>query len=105
MLCALKGGDSVHGEFRFSPLPMPPPSKAESRNRLSGEDMCTYMEEFSDTFLEGRIKFGVEVMNLCRSDDGTWLVSVEHVLDGRREVLKFSRIVLCTGVSATIFGS
>ena len=35
---------SVHGEFRFSPLPMPPPRNASSTGgRLSGEDMQRYM--------------------------------------------------------------
>jgi glycerol-3-phosphate dehydrogenase len=46
--------------------------------------------------------FGIEVTNLRRSEDGTWLVSVEHVLDGKHDVMKFSRIVLCTGVSAFV---
>ena len=80
---------------------MPPPLRAtETGGRLSGEDMSKYMERFFDVFLQGRIRFATEITNIRRSEDGTWLVSTEHVLDGKTEVVKFSRIVLCTGVSA-----
>ncbi|TFY51937.1 hypothetical protein EVJ58_g10296 [Rhodofomes roseus] len=40
----------VHGEFRFSPLPMPPPADAAATGgRLSGEDMRLYMETFASS--------------------------------------------------------
>ena len=81
---------------------MPPPLKAaETGGRLSGDDMCAYMQDFADKFLEGKIKFGTEVTNICRSEDGTWLVNVVHLRNGAQETLKFSRIVLCTGVSSS----
>ena len=80
---------------------MPPPLKAtETGGRLSGEDMSKYMERFADVFLQGRIRFATEITDIRRSEDGTWLVSMEHVLGGKTEAVKFSWIVLCTGVGA-----
>ncbi|KAG6810296.1 hypothetical protein H0H92_012520 [Tricholoma furcatifolium] len=95
--------NNVHGEFRFSPLPMPPPSKAaETGGRLSGEDMCNYMESFAERFLSGKIRFKTEIISIRRSPDDLWLVTVLTVLDRHSEnavpeELVFSRIVLCTG--------
>ncbi|KAG5647170.1 hypothetical protein DXG03_001125 [Asterophora parasitica] len=90
--------NNVHGEFRFSSLPMAPPLKAEeSGGRLTGEDMCAYMENFASTFLEGKLSLETEVLGIRRSPSGSWAVTVENRQSGAREVLEFSRIVLCTG--------
>ena len=45
---------SVHGELRFSSLPMKHPDDsgpAASESRLKGTDVCSYMEEFYDTLV------------------------------------------------------
>jgi hypothetical protein len=90
---------SVHGEFRFSALPMPPPSNAsKTGGRLSGEDMCNYMERYANTYLKGKIKFEVEVLNIRRSADGCWNVRVKNA-NGTVNDLEYARVVLCTGVS------
>ncbi|GLB35449.1 putative pyridine nucleotide-disulphide oxidoreductase [Lyophyllum shimeji] len=90
--------NNVHGEFRFSSLPMPPPSKAsETGGRLSGEDMCAYMENFAETFLNGKIRFETEVLAIRRAASGAWSVTVEDRRSGTQEVLQFTHIVPCTG--------
>ncbi|KAF9466370.1 hypothetical protein BDZ94DRAFT_1281005 [Collybia nuda] len=94
--------NNVHGEFRFSSLSMPTPSKAsKTGGRLSGEDMCIYMERFADTYLQGKIKYQTEVTKIYRSDSGVWLVETEDASDNAEEpvrnVLRFFKIVLCTG--------
>ncbi|RDB24143.1 Dimethylaniline monooxygenase [N-oxide-forming] 2 [Hypsizygus marmoreus] len=92
--------NNVHGEYRFSALPMPLPAHAaETGGRLSGDDMCKYMETFAETYLHGRIRYGTEVLSVRRSPRaGTWLVTVQSVGgDGGREVLEFARVVVCTG--------
>ncbi|KIJ54017.1 hypothetical protein M422DRAFT_201119 [Sphaerobolus stellatus SS14] len=91
--------NNVHGEFRFSPLPMPPPSDAaKTGGRLSGEDMCNYMESFSDRFLKGRFRLQTEVLNIRRDDaSGMWVVKVKNLQDNAEETLRYSKIILCTG--------
>jgi len=82
-------------------MPMPPPADAAATGgRLSGMDMCNYMESFSDTYLKGNFRFETEVVNI-RQDDmtSTWLVKVKNLKTGIEEVLKYTRLVLCTGVS------
>lgn len=79
-------------------MPLPQGS-AELGGRLSGNDLRDYMQTFSDKFLKGKIRFSTEVDKVQRNGTGTWLVSTTSKLDGTREVLKFARIVLCTGVS------
>lgn len=89
---------SVHGEFRFSPLAMPPPM-LKGENRLSGEDMTAYMEEFADTFLAGKIRFETEILDIRRGKDGSdWEVEVVDLRTDNKEILSYARIVLCTGV-------
>lgn len=79
---------------------MPPPAQASQLGgRLSGEDMCGYMESFADRFLKGKVQFETEVLGITRNAQGTWEVSVERKQSGAREVLQFARVVLCTGVS------
>ncbi|KAG6861662.1 hypothetical protein C0995_013664 [Termitomyces sp. Mi166 len=77
---------------------MPPPSKAaETGGRLTGDDMCAYMETFTAKFLAGKIKLKTEILDIRRSSSGSWLVTVENIPSGVQEVLVFSHIVLCTG--------
>ncbi|KAF8839448.1 FAD/NAD(P)-binding domain-containing protein [Paxillus ammoniavirescens] len=91
--------NNVHGEFRFSPLPMPPPTLQEtSGNRLAGEDMSAYMDKFAETFLSDRIRYETEVTHIQRGKDGSsWEVEVQDLKTNTKEVLSYARIVLCTG--------
>ncbi|KAJ3783118.1 hypothetical protein GGU10DRAFT_405562 [Lentinula aff. detonsa] len=92
--------NNVYGEFRFSALPMPSP-QIPATGRLSGQDMCSYMRIFADTFLKGRIRYAVEVKRIYRpgSDEDKigWIFDVENLESGELEILHFSRVVLCTG--------
>ncbi|KAF8148269.1 hypothetical protein B0H34DRAFT_737616 [Crassisporium funariophilum] len=79
---------------------MPPPDKSdENGGRLSGLDMCNYMEKFAATFLTGKAKFQMEteVDNITRTQSGEWEVTVTSVDSGAPTKLTFSRIVLATG--------
>ncbi|KAF8524988.1 hypothetical protein JB92DRAFT_2877960 [Gautieria morchelliformis] len=80
-------------------LQMPPPAdSARSGARLSGLDMCSYMDAFAHKYLKGKIRFETEVLNVKRVPDASfWRLTVEDKKTGIREVLNFSRIVLCTG--------
>jgi dimethylaniline monooxygenase (N-oxide forming) len=93
---------SVHGEYRLSPLEMPPPE--DGSQRLSGFDLCKYVEKFADKFVLGRAKFHfqTEVLNIERDEDGKWNVAVEDLPTKSLRTLTFSRIILATGVSRTI---
>ena len=81
---------------------MPPP-KTESKygSRLSGMDMCEYMETFSQHFLEGKAKFemNTEVLGIERDKGGQWKVRVQRHSDSCSDTLTFSRIILASGVS------
>ena len=97
---------SVHGEYRFSPLEMPPPENAATGDgRLRGLDICNYMEKFTDKFLVGKAKFHfeTEVLNIERDENGNWNVAVEDLATRSSRILTFSRIILATGVSSTKF--
>lgn len=81
-------------------MPMPKPDNArETGGRLTGEDMVLYMESFADRFLNGKITFGVEVENISRGPDRTWLVKIRSLADGAIQSLQFDKLVLCSGVS------
>jgi dimethylaniline monooxygenase (N-oxide forming) len=71
-----------------------PAKAADTGGRLSGDDMSTYFESFAETLLPGKIKFGTEVINISRVGAKSWAVKTS---DGQE--FKYSRIVLCTGVS------
>jgi L-2-hydroxyglutarate oxidase LhgO len=90
---------SVHGEYRFSALEMPPPENGSER--LTGLDICKYMEKFTDKFLTGKAKFHfeTEVLNIDRDENGKWNVTVEDLPTKSFRTLTFSRIILATGVS------
>ncbi|PBK93154.1 FAD/NAD(P)-binding domain-containing protein [Armillaria gallica] len=94
--------NNVHGEFKFSSMPMPAPS-SKNGSQLGGEDMRQYMQKFRDEFLEGKIKYETNVLNIERTKepDPVWNVTVSNVRGGDREILTFSRIVLCTGGCST----
>ncbi|KDR77612.1 hypothetical protein GALMADRAFT_245759 [Galerina marginata CBS 339.88] len=95
--------NNVHGEYRFSPLEMPPPKdSAETGGHISGTMMCEYMETFYSKFLKDKAKFRfkTEILNVKR-EDGSWQVKVEDVISGHGEFLSFARIILCTGGCST----
>jgi cation diffusion facilitator CzcD-associated flavoprotein CzcO len=98
----LKPSVSVHDEYRFSAQEMSPPAESETTvARVSGLDMCNYMERYWNRFLKGKVEFtfNTEVLDVSRDEGGTWLVRVEDLLAGTKDILKFSRIILATGVS------
>ncbi|EIW61544.1 FAD/NAD-P-binding domain-containing protein [Trametes versicolor FP-101664 SS1] len=88
--------NNVHGEYRLSPLEMPPPSSADGR--LSGDDMAQYMVRFTDKYLSDRVEFGLDISNIRRGSNGEgWLLDVRDVQTGKQETRPFSRLVVCTG--------
>ncbi|KAH9023039.1 FAD/NAD-P-binding domain-containing protein [Lactarius deliciosus] len=94
--------NSVHGEYRFSPLPMRvPESHTKTGGRLSGDNIRQYLEDFKERFLRGKIRFETEVLNIRRGDDGRgWSVLVHDKNSASAEkvrVIYYPRIVLCTG--------
>ncbi|KAF8801867.1 FAD/NAD(P)-binding domain-containing protein [Phlegmacium glaucopus] len=93
--------NNVHGEYRFSSMHMPPPqdSTIDNGHRLSGIDLCDYMENFAENFLIGTAKFKMEteVLNIERDEKGKWKITIEDLLDGSFSILTFSRIILATG--------
>ncbi|KAJ6621833.1 FAD/NAD-P-binding domain-containing protein [Mycena sp. CBHHK59/15] len=88
--------NNVHGEYGFSALEMPPP--VDGGGRLTGRDLCAYMQAFSNKFLKSVIRLDTEVINI-RRDEHTfiWHIIVEDRKTKSREILQFSRVVLCTG--------
>lgn len=75
------------------------PRPADAGGRLTGEDLRAYMQAFSDKFLKNVIRFDTEVINI-RRDEATavWFITVQDKKTAAREVLEFSRVILCTGV-------
>ncbi|TCD66639.1 hypothetical protein EIP91_001106 [Steccherinum ochraceum] len=65
--------NNVHGEYRFSSLPMPPPTNISGR--LTGENLRSYFQTFADRFLAGKIRFNTEVESIRRGKDGGWEVA------------------------------
>ncbi|KAH9854923.1 FAD/NAD-P-binding domain-containing protein [Lenzites betulinus] len=88
--------NSLPGEYRFSPLDMPPP--AEKGARLSGEDVMNYLETFASKFLQGRIHYNLDVSNIRRGSDGTgWKLDVLDLRTSATETRTYARLVVCTG--------
>ncbi|KAF9017607.1 FAD/NAD-P-binding domain-containing protein [Hymenopellis radicata] len=90
--------NNVHGEYRFSSLPMAAPLNAEKTGgRLSGEDMCRYMTEFASRYLKGNIQYETEVLRVRRVDaEPRWRVAVRKP-DGSEATMSFDKLVLCSG--------
>lgn len=94
----------MHGEYRFSAMDMPPP--ANSAGRLMGHDLRAYMDAFSSKFLKHIIRFDTEVINIRRDETtSVWFITVQDKRKSSREILEFSRVILCTGVSLHLFSS
>lgn len=95
---------SVHGEFRFSQLPMPPPSDAKATGgRLRGEDLRDYFASFANLFLKGKIQYNTEVLRVQKTvtfGESFWRVTVKSQVDEETRELVFDKFVLCTGVSS-----
>ena len=101
---------SVHGEFRFSHLPMPAPSQSqETGGRLSGDDMRKYMEAFADRYLKGRIRYNMDILRVSRHIPGKdgyqgsskgWTVEVQDRKSESHFTLDYDKVVLCSGVSS-----
>ena len=60
---------SVHGEYRLSPMEMPPLVE-RSDVRIGGEDMHAYMTAFASRFLEDKIQYGLNVRRIRRNPSG-----------------------------------
>ncbi|KAF8875651.1 hypothetical protein BD779DRAFT_1678155 [Infundibulicybe gibba] len=63
--------NSVQGEFQFSSLPMEYTSSGTG-NRVSGDEMCNYMETFAEKYLAGKIQFNIEVLDIRRNASAKW---------------------------------
>ncbi|KAF7974401.1 hypothetical protein HWV62_38268 [Athelia sp. TMB] len=91
--------NNVHGEYRFSCMPMPaPPNSAETGARLTGEAMNGYMESFADRFLGNTVRYKTEVTRVRRGEAGQgWAITCTNRETQAVEVLKYDKLVLCTG--------
>ncbi|KAI0711022.1 FAD/NAD(P)-binding domain-containing protein [Cerioporus squamosus] len=88
--------NNVHGEYRVSPLEMPPPAPGQAR--LSGDDIHAYLDTFASQFLTGKIQYKIEVRSIRRPPSGKgWHVEVLNLSSGQREIREYARVVLCTG--------
>ncbi|KAJ7243926.1 hypothetical protein B0H12DRAFT_1130109 [Mycena haematopus] len=75
-----------------------PPDSAATGGRLTGQDMQQYMQEFANKFLLGKIIFDTEILEIRRDDGGrTWIISIQNRITNASAVLRFAKIVLCTG--------
>ncbi|KAE9387177.1 FAD/NAD-P-binding domain-containing protein [Gymnopus androsaceus JB14] len=89
--------NNVYGEFRFSPQPSMAPK--DDSKRLSGFEMRDYMQKFAETYLKGAIRYGLRILGVARPKDTSsgWDVRVEDVRTREHQILKFDKVVLCTG--------
>ncbi|KAI0056612.1 FAD/NAD-P-binding domain-containing protein [Artomyces pyxidatus] len=88
--------NSLIGELSFSSLEMP--QTKTLGDRMTGYDMNVYLETFAARYLDGKIRFETEVVNIQRdvSEEG-WLIDVTDKRTDKSEILTFRRLVLCTG--------
>ncbi|EIW77403.1 FAD/NAD(P)-binding domain-containing protein [Coniophora puteana RWD-64-598 SS2] len=94
--------NNVHGEYCFSPLPIPPSVLADKR--VSGIETQAYMEQFADIFLKGHIQYNIEVLKVHRDDgSGIWSVDVLDKKTSTRKVLTYDKVVVCTGGCSSPF--
>ncbi|TFK62938.1 FAD/NAD(P)-binding domain-containing protein [Pluteus cervinus] len=94
--------NNVHGQFNFSPLPMPAGTRYDER--LTGDEISAYMEVFAQMYVKDKIQFGVEVLNLRHVIEGEksqWVVKLLHKKTGLQEEKVFRRVVLCSGGCST----
>ncbi|KZP03480.1 FAD/NAD-P-binding domain-containing protein [Athelia psychrophila] len=94
--------NNVNSEYRFSALPMPErPDFKATGGRLSGEDMRGYMESYADRFVKNSIRYNVEVLRVQRVESGSkepnWAITFRDRGTGAQGVLKYDKLVLCTG--------
>ncbi|KAJ7158254.1 FAD/NAD-P-binding domain-containing protein [Mycena crocata] len=90
--------NNANGEYCFSAMDMPLLPDAQ----LTGQDLRTYMQAFSDKFLAKVIRFDTEVINIRRdAETNVWFITVQDTRNGSRQILQFSRVVLCTGGCST----
>jgi dimethylaniline monooxygenase (N-oxide forming) len=82
-----------------------PTEPATAGARPSGLDMCNYIESYCDRFLKGKVEFifNTEVLDISRNEIGEWLVRLEDLQTGTKDILKFKRIIVATGVSHSTF--
>ncbi|KAJ7768211.1 FAD/NAD-P-binding domain-containing protein [Mycena metata] len=76
--------NNVHGEFRFS-----------ARETVSAPEGST-----GDTLLPGKIMFETKILKISRGDtsgEPSCNISVKNCKTGRLDILRFYRVVLCTG--------
>lgn len=96
---------SVSGQYCLSHLPQSPSTNEHDR-QLLGQELCSYFNEYSRTFIESHenitMRFQVEVEKLWRQDERqkAWKLRTKKVgdLDAVPEVMAFDKVVLCTGV-------
>lgn len=94
-----RDADSVHGEYKFSSHPMPPPTKSdETGGRLSGADVQAYLQSFVERHLKGKIKYQAEVQRIRRGEKSGWQLTVQDLVSGDTSTLHFDKLVLCSGV-------
>ncbi|KAJ7211312.1 FAD/NAD-P-binding domain-containing protein [Mycena pura] len=75
-----------------------PPDSAATGGRLTGQDMQKYMQEFADKFLQGKITFDTEILQIRRDDGGCpWTIAIRNRITNASTTLRFSKVVLCTG--------
>lgn len=80
-----------------------PPAR-DANQRLSGSEMRDYMQKFTATYLQDIILYGLEILQVLRSNgqgDPGWTIKVQDVKTGEQKALKFDRVILCTGVCQT----
>ena len=72
----------------------------DDSKRLSGFEMRDYMQKFAETYLKGAIRYGLRILGVARPKDTSsgWDVRVEDVRTRDHQILKFDKVVLCTGV-------
>ena len=93
---------SVYGEYRLSPLKLPPPAKGPFLDRPSGQELSAYFQAFSRQYLDGKIQFNKAVQRIRRHPSGKgWSVEIQDTKDGSSETREYARIVLCTGVGSS----
>ncbi len=82
-------------------MEMDKPADAEKTGgRLNGEVMAKYMESFYQKFLQNRILFKTNVLDIKRGENSSgWVIKIADLEKGTALDLRFSKIVLCTGVS------